>query len=500
MTIEDLMGYALAYQHLIRVTYPHHLVILLPVLLGLTLGQFVVVRLLRGRAISQQAPTDRSMVHWTAFLPIVILWFLVQVGVPPVIDFRPQALLKNSEQGGSFKQYDDHTQHRLQTGTLPTDFVGFMRETHAGQDILRHPVSGYLYYLAWVTTKATFWVKVIFSVMGLVAILLFYILLKDLTGNALFSLLGAALMAIAPLTIFGSHIWTFRMGHNQPGIVFMLAGLILFVRYCYNGSLLNLGLSVTMTFLAFLCYETFLGFALMYPVLYLMRSRFKGRDNPAEKPRFLNLAWVLSAMVACIALAVGSKLVLKPVYAMWGFASLSQPMDIQGVFLQNWKRSMIGDLEWDWATPGLAYLFLHFPALWVNMHAPFAPLYKTHPLYAGLLFAGFSVANVWLIRIFQQARGTLAIANYGTIVLVGALCVVAAIVTPVFSIGQLWERYIYCGYFGVVGIYAVVLSLMMTKVDKARMGGESLAILLILLALNFMEHLNVVHGFSWLWM
>ena len=133
-------------------------------------------------------------------------------------------------------------------------------------------------------------------------------------------------------------------------------------------------------------------------------------------------------------------------------------MDLN-VLLSKWLMLILGDQTGkDWSAQGAFYFISHFPVYFIRLHVhKFLNLVHNAPSYVTLLYIlGLSFMNILTLYFYRNQDEHLKIRNFKTLSFIGLILFGAAIITPLITIGQIWERYIYCGYFGLTILYSVI--------------------------------------------
>jgi hypothetical protein len=422
------------------------------------------------------------------FIPmfLVMLWILMQMIL---------ILINN---GGYSGGYDENTQKMFEQGEIE-GFDTFIKNSDHGGVLVRYPVASIFYIGLWLLTQHTIFVKFFFAVFNLCSATIFYCLIMKITRSSLMSFICAALFIIIPITFYASHELTFRMSHNQTGLFFLMVSLLMIVRFCESFKNRYLLLTLLFHLLATLSYEVFLGFLIVYPIIVKFRRSFHlGTSVPLAAYCNLRLKFMLFVFVDIIIIAM-----YKPIGHLiykyyFGYNYQNYQMGLL-TWIANWKLFMIGN-GGEWGPVGVLHFICDFPVYFARLHVNIflnvfsAPTYIVMP-YLIIL----AVMNILFLYYYKSIGYDKNLKNNDSLslFLLGILFFFAAIITPLVTIGQIWERYMYCGYFGLIIVYVVIIVKMNNLSlfsNKFRICLTSLALLFIL---NLFELLNISRVFQW---
>ena len=422
------------------------------------------------------------------FIPIflVMLWILMQMILIPL------------NVGGYSGGMDESIQKMLEQGEIE-DFDAFINispDTHA---LVRYPVASIFCIGLWLLTQHTIFVKFFFAVFSLCSATIFYYLIMKITRSTLMSFICAALFIIIPITFYASHDWTFRMSQHQTGLLFLMVSLLMIVKFCEYPKGKYLFLTLVFHLLATLSYEVFFGFLIVYPILVKFRRSFHlGTSVPLAAYCNLRLKFMLFVFVDIIIIAI-----YKPICHMiykyyFGYDYHDHAMSLLA-WIAKWKFLMIGNAG-EFGPVGVLYFISNFPVLFARLHVNIflnvfsAPTYIVMP-YLIIL----AVMNILFLYYYKSIGYDKNLKNNDSLrlFLLGILFFFAAIITPLVTIGQIWERYIYCGYFGLI----IVCSVAIVRINKLSLFSNKFRICLTSLALlfilNLFELLNISRVFQW---
>ena len=422
------------------------------------------------------------------FIPVflVVLWIVMQIMLIPL------------NAGGYSGGMDMIIQKMFEQGKIE-GFDTFIKDSPDAFAMVRYPVAGVFYIGLWLLTQHAISVKLFLAVFNLGSAAMFYCFIRKITRSTPMSFICAALFIIIPITFYASHEWTFRMSHNQAGLFFLMVSLLMIVRFCESFKNRYLFLALLFHLLATLSYEVFLGFIVVYPILVKYRKKY-------------NLGMNISLSDTCglrlkLILFVFSDILIAFMYRPIGYAIYKyyfgrnyhhHTMDLVN-WLTRWKDFMVGT-GGEWGPVGILYYIGNFPVYFIRLHINVflnvfsAPTYIVVP-YLIIL----AVMNVFLLFYYRSIDNDKDLKNKDILRLffLGILFFSAAIITPLVTIGQIWERYLYCGYFGLIIVCVVII----VKINNLSLFGNKfrmcLTNLTLLFILNLFELLNISRVFQW---
>ena len=422
------------------------------------------------------------------FIPIflVMLWILMQMILIPL------------NVGGYSGGMDESIQKMFEQGEIE-DFDAFINispDTHA---LVRYPVASIFCIGLWLLTQHTIFVKFFFAVFNLCSATIFYYLIMKITRSTLMSFICAALFIIIPITFYASHEWTFRMSQHQTGLLFLMVSLLMIVKFCEYPKGKYLFLTLVFHLLATLSYEVFLGFLIVYPIIVKFRRSFHlGTSVPLAAYCNLRLKFMLFVFVDIIIIAI-----YKPICHMiykyyFGYDYHDHAMSLLA-WIAKWKFLMIGNAG-EFGPVGVLYFISNFPVLFARLHVNIflnvfsAPVYIVMPYL--IILAVMNILLLYYCRSIGYDKN-LKKNDSLSLFLLGILLFFAAIITPLVTVGQIWSRYVYCGYFGLIIVYSVVI----VRINNLSMSGNKfrmcLTNLTLLFILNLFELLNISRVFQW---
>jgi len=431
---------------------------------------FTITKIIKVKTIN--ANSNASLYSIYAFYALIVLIFhaLLQSFV------LPQELLRNLDKGSSFINYDYYIQESLKANKININFVSFIEGTLM-IDILRHPISGILYYLSWITLEDYNYVKYFFLILFFISCIFIYKLTIKLTNNQYISFLCGFLYIINPLNNWGANQWTFRMSHNVTGVLLIVLSLYIFVTYLEKYNLLRLYGALLLFLCSFLSYEVFYGFIIVYFILYYFKTQFI--DTATMTYSKSHNYHKFFALFTAILLPIIFKIILYyfVVYLDLGHHSYVY-IDVRTFILDRFHSFT-------------DYVFAYgssFSEQTSIIDSHYNPIYKLYDLLKRTHF-GYSIVEyfqfkkipnyikyIYIILIFSvniffvfilhfieysvQKSSTIFIYILGISILLSSV-----IIQYVFS-AQIHIRYIYCGYFGVTLIIAAFLYYLFRNVQN----------------------------------
>lgn len=423
---------------------------------------------------------------------LAAIFLLIQVLIFPLM--KPTELLQDSGQASSGVNYDYYTQYSLQHDSFPKTLFSLMKNLPAGKDMMRHPVSGFLYYLIWIFAKNCIIVKLFFSLFNLASSALLYSFVKKITSCTLMSFTCAFLFLITPMAYISSHHWTSSMSQDQVGIFFILVSLVAFTKYCETLKDRYFYCTLLSYILAFLSHELFLGFFIAYISIYLLRARLFPNvvAGNAPRERANPLVKLLITIISTALIFITFKIVAKEAILRAGCTAVEASTDLR-LFFATWKRMMIGDTSLSYGARGILYYIMHFPFYFLTQHFS-KVLYVFFVPYNVALFNTISLSALNILFLYyyrNQDEGCQSSFKISLSVLIGTILFIAAVATPLFAIGQIRDHYIYCGYFGLLIAYSAVFCKLRTIEHEEYAAGYHLVNIALLFMVNIFEFKNL---------
>jgi hypothetical protein len=289
------------------------------------------------------------------------------------------------------------------------------------------------------------------------------------------------------------------MSHNQAGLFFLMVSLLMIVRFCESFKNRYLFLALLFHLLATLSYEVFLGFIVVYPILVKYRKNYNlGMNISLSDTCGLRLKLMLFVF-ADILIAFMYRPIGHAIYKYYfGRNYHHHTMDLVN-WLTRWKDFMVGT-EGGWGPVGILYYIGNFPVYFARLHVNVFLNVFSAPIYIVMIYLIIpAVMNVFLLFYYRSIDNDKDLKNKDILRLffLGILFFSAAIITPLVTIGQIWERYLYCGYFGLIIVYVVII----VKINNLSLFSNKLrmclANLTLLFILNLFELLNISRVFQW---
>jgi len=422
------------------------------------------------------------------FIPVflVMLWILMQIMLIPL------------NAGGYSGGMDMITQKMFEQGEIK-GFDTFIKNSPDAYAMVRYPVAGVFYIGLWLLTQHAISVKLFLAVLNLGSAAMFYYLIRKITRSTPMSFICAALFIIIPITFYASHEWTYRMSHNQAGLFFLMVSLLMIVRFCESFKNRYLFLALLFHLLATLSYEVFLGFIVVYPILVKYRKNYNLGTNISLSDTYgLRLKLILFVF-SDILIVFMYKLFGQAIYKNYfGHNYVSYQMDLV-TWLTVWKDYMVGVGE-KWGGVGVLHFISNFPVYFIRLHVNVFLNVFSAPIYIVMAYLIIpAVMNVFLLFYYRSIDNDKDLKNKDILRLffLGILFFSAAIITPLVTIGQIWERYLYCGYFGLIIVYVVII----VKINNLSLFSSKfrmcLTNLTLLFILNLFELLNISRVFQW---
>jgi len=440
--IADAMGFSRLMERVITANFIESVIFILI----LILAQFFIFKFVQKNFAFAEKFHEQNI--RLKIVLVLFSWFFFQLCIFHIE--KPTELIDHYSDGSSGINYDYFIQEKLRDGSLKKDPEFFMHNSPCGTDTLRRPLSGLVYVVLWFALEDRIMFKYFYSVINLMSVLLLYHLISNLFQSKRLAYLSSLLFLICPLNFSATMEWTWRVGETQLGVLMIIIALLYYVKYCFTKNLKFLFVTFICHIMAFLSYETFFGFIIMYPVIsyYLLKTKRIESGSIVKVP-----------FLYCIAFG-GSVVILKKMvellYPVYGFDDPGSAASL-GQFINQWKINMLGsDKPEEWAVKGVFYYLKNFPIYFTGLHFfEFSNVFKNIPIAIGSVCVS-TVLNVSIVLTVSNKNNEAQPLSAKAPIIIGVLLFISAIITSLLAMGQIWERYLYCGYFGMTLFYATI--------------------------------------------
>ena len=394
--------------------------------------------------------------------------------------------------GESTSDYDHNTEIYFNTFNQIT-FSDFVLNVRSAHNIFRHPVSGLTWYTLWNATKSYLHLKYILLMVFVLNALLLYSLIKKIVNSDYIAFLSLVFFIISPLTYShaASHDWTLAMSKSQIGLFFLYSSLLLFLRFLKKPNIIFLLFSLFSFCFAVMSWEVFIGFILCFPIINLFNKNLKIKKNTNEEKK-IKIHFIIFYILLFLS-PIYIKIFVNYLINFFDYKYLLPKENFVDLypFYRNWIIGIFGiDTSQFFSTKAInetmvIYSNEKFILLkkiifnlfyftdkynWLNQ---LIRLHFTSPLYyfnhsmiylwvAIFYFISFSILNI-LIVYPQQYFSNIKNYNLKFTFILGFFIFIASIITALISNGNIYIRYIYTGYSGLI-LMLLTLMIFLNKV------------------------------------
>jgi len=371
---------------------------------------------------------------------------------------------ENRLHGIGYEEYDHNTQTAVRTGEAST-FREFVYNVRAGHNIFRHPVAGSVWYLAWKITKSYVGVRYILLVFLLLNTIFFGKLVKIFTRSEHLSFLGMIYFILIPFSYTdGGNAWTLTMSKSHVGLFFLFLSILNFVNFLKKGKLTSLIFVLLFFVFSVSSWEVFAGFILCYPMIYVYASQLN-----IETEIGIDTKRIKTYLIVIIPLSVFSFFILKAVILqilIWNYTNIVPVNHFQhnlSVWFAKWVNGVFGVTINDDVsihTTQFSYLksavssLINAPRIFVRYHlsSPWSYFERTDLPYWVILFymTSFGAINTFFLFVENNSHAGTKKNHALILISFGLILFAMPIATPWLTVGNIFVRYLYPGYFGVI--------------------------------------------------